>query len=144
MIQDNASDVRFESPEVASVFDQYPEEIRPRLLFLRDLIFETAAETDGVGALQETLKWGEPSYLTAETKSGSTVRIGWKEKKDHYAIYFKCTTDLIPTFRSKYPTTFKYEGTRAITFNLEDDIPAEELRDCISLALTYHQRKNRR
>jgi len=40
------------------------------------LIFQTGKGHQGVGALQETLKWGQPSYLTPETKaaarSGST------------------------------------------------------------------------
>ena len=37
-------------------------------MFLRQLIFETAAATEVVGELEETLKWGEPSYLTPKTK----------------------------------------------------------------------------
>ena len=48
-----------------------------RLMTLRALIFDVAAKTDGVGALDETLKWGEPAYLT-RSKSGSTIRLGWK------------------------------------------------------------------
>ena len=32
---------------------------------IRGLIFDVAKDhTDGVGRLEETLKWGEPSYLT--------------------------------------------------------------------------------
>jgi hypothetical protein len=132
---------RIRNPEVAKVFRSYPTEIREKLHFLRQLIFDTAAATEGVGQLEETLKWGEPSYLTPETKSGSTVRIDWKEKKSHYAIYFKCTTNLVPTFRRKYPKQFIYEGTRAIIFQEDDKVPVKELSDCISLALTYHLRK---
>ena len=129
-------------PDVAAVFQSYPRKMREKLLLLRQLILETAAMTEGVGELEETLKWGEPSYLTPETKSGSTVRIDWKEKKGHYAIYFKCTTNLVPTFKQKYPSTFEYEGTRAIIFLENDEVPVKELRDCISLALTYHLKKN--
>ena len=39
------------------------------------LILDTAKMTKGVGAVEETLKWGQPSYLTTATKSGSTIRI---------------------------------------------------------------------
>src|SRR3954463_8071580 len=87
-------------PAVDAVFDTYPTPLKSRLLALRRLIFETARTTPGVGALQETLKWGQPSYLTAETKSGSTVRIDQvKSAPDCYAIYFHCQTDLVATFR---------------------------------------------
>ena len=63
------------SPTVAAVFATYPKPMRSKLMALRQLIYETAAATDGVGAITETLKWGEPAYLTAATKSGTTVRI---------------------------------------------------------------------
>ena len=66
-----------QSPKaVAKVFENYPKAVRSKLLFLRQLIFETAERTQGVGELEETLKWNQPSYLTPETKSGSTIRIG--------------------------------------------------------------------
>ena len=134
--------LQIENADVAAVFDRYPERMREKLLFLRRLIIETAATTDGVGGLEETLKWGEPSYLTPQTKSGSTVRIDWKKKKeDEYAMYFKCTTTLVESFREKYPTEFKYGGNRSIIFNEEDEVPVEELKDCIAMALTYHLRK---
>ena len=68
----------FSSPRVAQVFDSYPPALRTRLLALRALIFEVAASTPGVGELEETLKWGEPAYLTTQSKSGSTVRIAWQ------------------------------------------------------------------
>ena len=42
---------------------------------LRQLIFDVAAKTKDVGQLEETLKWGEPAYLTSESKSGSLIRI---------------------------------------------------------------------
>ncbi|MEM7335572.1 MAG: DUF1801 domain-containing protein [Chloroflexota bacterium] len=133
------------NPQVAEVFNNYPEHMRKKLMFLRRLIIDTAATTEGVGELEETLKWGEPSYLTPRTKSGSTIRIDWKEKsKAQYAMYFKCTTNLIETFKEKYPTEFKYGGTRSIIFNKDDEIPVAELSDCIALALTYHLRKKQK
>jgi hypothetical protein len=62
-------------PAVPAIFDGYPKPVRARLLALRKLILDTAKTTKGVGAIEETLKWGQPSYLTSESKSGSTVRI---------------------------------------------------------------------
>lgn len=131
------------NPEVAIVFNAYPKNMREKLMFLRQLIFETAAKTEGVGELEETLKWGEPSYLTPKTKSASTVRIDWKESKpDQYAMYFHCSTKLVDTFKELYRDQFMFEGNRAIVFNEDDEIPINELKHCISLALTYHRRKH--
>ena len=112
-------------------------------MFLRQLIFETAARTEGVGELEETLKWGQPAYLTSQSKSGSTIRIDRKPAA-LCAIYFHCQTNLIETFRSIFPYEFKYEGNRAIVFNEDDDVPVDELRHCISIALTYHRDKKSR
>ncbi len=128
--------------DVSAVFDSYPQEIRTRLMFLRQLILDTADSLEEVGELEETLKWGEPSYLTPETKSGSTVRIAWKKtREEQYAIYFKCTANLVPAFREKYPETFRFGGNRSIDFSSDDEVPVNELKSCIALALTYHLNK---
>ena len=105
----------FSNPAVAAVFDAYPADVRAQLLALRELIFEVAASTPGVGELQETLKWGEPAYLTPHTKSGSTVRLGYKRKQpDTYALYVNCQTTLIDTFRAMFGDEFNFEGNRAV------------------------------
>jgi len=104
-----------------------------------------ASDTEGVGDLTETLKWRQPSYLTENTKSGSTIRIGREKKSDgDYAIYFKCQTSLVATFKDRYKNIFRYEGNRAIVFRLNDKIPVNELRHCIAIALTYHLNKKGR
>lgn len=69
------SNPAFADSAVAAAFASYPEPIRARLLALRRLIFATAAATQGVGPLEETLKWGQPAYLTPATRAGSTIRI---------------------------------------------------------------------
>lgn len=46
-------------PKVNDKFNNYPELIREKMQFLRELVIETAGETDGVDTLEETLKWGE-------------------------------------------------------------------------------------
>jgi len=128
------------NPIVKDVFGNYPKSVQPQLLYLRELILSAASEITGLKKLEETLKWGEPSYLS---KYGSTVRIDWKEKNpDQYAIYFKCTSSLVPTFKTIYKDKFKYEGNRAIVFNLNDKIPDIELKHCILMALTYHKIKH--
>lgn len=127
-------------PKVASVFSNYPKEVRQQLMHLRDLVINTANETQELEKLEETLKWGEPSYLT---KFGSTVRMDWKAKKpEQYAIYFKCTSKLVPTFKILYKNKFEFEGNRAIIFKINEKIPKKELKHCIELALKYHKIKH--
>ena len=129
-----------ENYEVAEVFNNYPKHMRQKLMLLRQLVLDTASETDGVTTVEETLKWGEPSYLT---KGGSTIRMDWKESKpDQYALYFNCKTKLVDTFKERYGSEFKFEGNRAIVFNKSDEIPIDELKHCILLSLTYHSRKH--
>ncbi|HFB99443.1 MAG TPA: DUF1801 domain-containing protein [Phaeodactylibacter sp.] len=128
------------NPKVKDIFKNYPKSVRPQLLHLRELVLSAAAEIDGLEKLEETLKWGEPSYLT---KYGSTVRMDWKKKKpEQFAIYFKCTSSLVPTFKIIYKDQFEFEGNRAIVFKLNDKIPETELKHCISMALTYHKIKH--
>ena len=134
----------FSDPAVQAAFDAYPKPLRPKLLALRRLILDTARNTEGVGAIEETLKWGQPSYLTPETKSGSTIRIdAIKANAGQYAVYFHCQTNLVETFRELYPSEFSYGGNRCIILNAADDVPEPALRHCVALALTYHLKKRK-
>ena len=136
---------RIDDPAVAAVFDAYTTRLKSRLMRLRGLILEAASTTQGVGNLEETLKWGQPSYLTTETKAGSTIRIDKIKSGDRqYAMYFHCQTTLVDTFRELYPDEFSFEGNRAIIFSEEEALPEDALRHCIALALTYHLNKRRR
>lgn len=132
----------FSDPAVEAHFKRYPATVRKKLLALRELIFDVAAETEGVGQLQETLKWGEPAYLTSQSKSGSTVRMDWKAKSpSQYAVYFNCNTGLVDTFRTIFPNDFKFEGRRAIVFDIADHVPKDALAVCLSASLTHHVTK---
>ena len=128
------------NPEIELVFNNYPDLIRKKMLNLRSLILKAASEIEEISNLEETLKWGEPSYLA---KNGSTIRIDWKKNKpNQYAIYFKCTSKLVPTFKMIYKDIFRFEGNRAIIFQVEDEISKAELKKCITAALTYHKIKH--
>lgn len=128
------------NPKVADVFDNYPQHVQKQMNQLRLLVIEAASEIEGLEKLEETLKWGEPSYLA---KHGSTVRMDWKSKTpEQFAMYFKCTSKLVLTFKTIYKAKFNFEGNRAIVFKLKDTIPKAELKHCITLALTYHKVKH--
>lgn len=134
----------FTNPAVAAVFDAYPKRTRTKLLALRKLILETAAKTPGVGALDERLKWGQPSYLTNQTRSGSTIRIDRVKPeagdgRERYALYVHCQTTLVSTFRQLYRDQLSFGGNRSILFETDRPLPKAALKHCIALALTYHR-----
>jgi hypothetical protein len=133
------TETSIDNADVAAVFDSYPRPIRQRALQLRKLIFDAARDCD-VNVPEETLKWGEPSYLD---KKGSTVRIGWSDKSpDDIGLYFNCQTTLVETFKEVYPDELRYAGVRAILIGRNEKIPAATIRHCVTLALTYHRVKH--
>ena len=128
---------------VDAAFDVCPAPVKTKLLALRRLILDTAKSTKGVGRIEEALKWGQPSYLTPESKSGSTIRIDQvKSSPGQYAVYFHCQTDLVETFRELYPE-LSFSGNRAILLDAAERLPETKLRHCVALALTYHLRKRK-
>jgi hypothetical protein len=132
----------YANPAIAQVFKAFPPNMRRKLLELRELIFAVAASTKGVGNIEETLKWGEPAYVTSESRSGSTIRIAWKATRPkQYGMYFNCRTSLVDTFRTLFPVELKFEGNRAIIFDDADNVPVDSLALCIAAALTYHRAK---
>jgi hypothetical protein len=132
----------FGNASVERVFAGYPDRVRGSMLELRELVFQAAASTEGVGPIEETLKWGEPAYVTSATKSGSTVRMDWKPSKpEQFALYFHCQTNLVETFRTLFPHDFEFQGNRALVFKVGERIPKDAVAFCISASLTYHLRK---
>jgi hypothetical protein len=128
----------FANPAVQSKFDAYPPVARKRLLALRELVFHVAKASPRVGELEESLKWGEPSYST-RNKAGSPFRMDWKPRApDQYAMYFHCQTGLVEMFRTMFPNDFRFEGNRALVLQLTGKVPNGELAVCIAAALTYH------
>ncbi|MBD2786120.1 DUF1801 domain-containing protein [Xenorhabdus sp. DI] len=125
----------FQCNEVNSVFNHYPERCQKSLLTIRALIFDVASKTEGVGAITEMLKWGQPSYLTLETGSGTTIRLD-RFGDSHVAIFFHCQTTLIDTFRTLFPE-LAYSKNRAIVLDPKNDLPIDKLSICIEMALIY-------
>lgn len=113
------------------------------MLMLREMIFDVARATAGVGDLEESLKWGEPSYVP-RNQAGTAIRIDWKAKHPgQYAMYVHCQTHLIETFRTMFPDDFEFDGNRAIVFTLGAPVAQDALAICIAAALTYHLNKRK-
>lgn len=125
--------------QTRDAFSGLPGHLKEKLFSLRELILETADENPAIGPLEETLKWGEPAFLTSATKSGTTIRINRHDKDDNqYAIYVHCQTDLLDRYRQLYGDTLTFDGNRAVVFNVADRMPQEAVKHCIAMALTYH------
>lgn len=127
--------------DVQAAFDAFPPEVRHRLAAIRAMIFDVASEDPRIGAISETLKWGEPAYLTEQTGSGSTIRLGRpRGAPDRAAIYFICRTTLVDTFRERFAGAFQYDGARAVLLPASGDIDRALLETMLAMALTYHLR----
>ncbi len=124
---------------VAAAFAAFPEGAGARLSEIRELIFDVA-QAEKVGPLTETLKWGQPSYLTEATKSGTTIRLGQADD-DRVALYVHCQTTLVDQYRERYADALSFDGNRAVLIPIKGPLPADALAGAITLALTYHRAK---
>ena len=144
MAPDTVSDREFTGREVRQVFESFDEPVRERLLELRKMILDEAARHPEIGEVQETLKWGQPSYLPVKPRTGSTIRLGCHSTKaGKVGLYFNCNSSLADDYQQLYPGVFEYEGRRAILLGLTGAFEEKPLRHCIALALTYHLNKKR-
>ena len=131
----------FQDNAVKDVFDGWSAPLKNTGLAVRELIFQTALKLPQTGELEEALKWGQPSYLTPKTKSGSTVRIGLVKNSEMLGLFFHCQTNLVETFRGFYSDELVFEGNRAIHIDPADELKLAPLGHCIGMALTYHLNK---
>lgn len=128
-----------ENPQVAALFERFPAPARKLLLEIRRSILAIGKQVDSIGGVDESIKWGEPSYSTI---AGSPIRLGWSPKSpDHVCVFFHCQTKLVSTFRILYPDTFVFDGNRCLRLPLKAQLPKHELAQCIELALNYHKLK---
>ena len=125
---------------VRAVFDTFAPPARAGLLRLRALILAQAAALPMVGPIEETLRWGQPAYLTTQTKSGSTLRLG-VPKAGGFALYVHCQTSLIADFRMVAAGAFRFEGQRAVLFDHADEVQPDLLALLVRRALCWHVRK---
>lgn len=124
-------------PKVADVFAGFDDGAKQGLTLLRRLIFEVAEDTKGVGHVAEVLRWGQPSYVTPVTKSGSTIRLG-VPKTGGFAIFTHCQTTIMSDFAATFPGWDRFDGNRAVLFEDAKDIDTHRHGLLIKAALTYH------
>ena len=126
----------FENINVKEKFLMFPNDKKDCLFHLRDLIFNTAETDPRIGPLSEELRWGDPSYITAKTNAGSTVRLGVFDCSK-VALFFHCKTKLVEDFKTLYPNALEFSKNRAILINPLSPPHDEILQHCILASLIY-------
>lgn len=127
----------FEDPAVAACFDAFAPEARKGLMVLRGVIFEEAARLPQIERLQETLKWGQPAYLTPDVRAATTIRLG-VPRSGGFALFTHCQSSVMADFRALFGDRFTFDGNRAIHFEDAADLPLAPIAALVRGALTYH------
>jgi hypothetical protein len=118
----------------------FPDSTYEAARALVDLINETAAGLPEVGAIEDSLKWGEPSFTPRRKNVGSSVRIAARND-GKIAMNFICHTGLVERFREIYTGRLEFEGNRTIVVDPARPVQRTELGHCLAMALTYHLQK---
>jgi len=61
--------------QLATTIAPWPAGAQAHFHTIRTAILSAAADTPHVGPITETLKWGQPAWLTQASKSGTTIRV---------------------------------------------------------------------
>lgn len=121
------------------VFDNYSKGIKKSLLEVREIVLKTAAQNKEIGELDEVLRWGQPTFLTRKTKSGTMIRIDQIKNEDHkIGIFFHCQSRVIEMIKLKYGDKLDYDGNRGVLFDTSKRLPKRVIKDCAFLALRYN------
>ncbi|MBM9590534.1 DUF1801 domain-containing protein [Leptospira sp. 201903075] len=110
-----------------------------KVMEIRNWIYEIAESNDLIGEIEECMKWGQPSFLTPKTKSGSTIRIG-KVDDSEFALYFNCKTTIAKEIAMEFPE-WNCDGKRALYLKANQKLSKTKLITCLNKALLYHKRK---
>ena len=103
------------STHVLEAFQQVPSTHRKTLFDVRELIFEVAQDDPRIGGIEETLRWGEPAYITSQNKTGSTIRLGIEKGSGMPALFFNCKTNLVEEFRQQFGGALRFAKNRAVS-----------------------------
>lgn len=130
-----------ELPEdISAQVTQWPAPAQAQFTALRKIVHNVARRAE-IGALTETLKWGQPSWLPTRPRIGSTLRCDWHETApQRLSLYVHCQTTLAETMRTLYPDAFAYEGNRVLHIALDAPLPEAAIDHCALLTLTYHRK----
>ena len=125
----------FHSPSVQAAYHAFDPAPRAILLTLRALIYDTA-KTLPVGRVEETLKWGQPSYATPDTRAATPIRLGVTKSGD-VGIFTHCQSTVMSDFRALAPPKMRFDGNRALLLPPSEPIVINDITPLIRAALSY-------
>ena len=126
-------------PSFDAAVQTWPAAAQVTFSEIRKILREVAAQ-EGI-ALQETTKWGEPSWLPRKRGIGSTLRAGWREKSpDSLSLFVNCQTDLVEQVTRVHHSAFSAIGSRELVIQLSAPLPRAAIAFCAVATLTYHRK----
>ncbi|SDW21911.1 hypothetical protein [Litoreibacter albidus] len=120
---------------IFQVFASMPADVATTLRAARLDILRAAAASNEVGQLDETMKWGEPAYLTCAPKTGTTLRLGLIGGQA--AVMVPCSTAIIDDARAIFGPLPELSGKRGLVLGGQRQV----FNYVVDAALHYHLRK---
>lgn len=134
--------IAFDRLSIEQAYQSMPRRFRDPALQLREMILGMASELEATGGIEETLKWGQPSYLPLKAGVGSTIRVAVHDDQ-HLGLYFNCNTTLVESFRALFADDLSYARNRAVLLDVDKPLPEALIRQCVCMGLYYHRDKRR-
>ncbi len=122
--------------DVAAFFDALDPPLRRQLLGVRGAILAAAAGLPNPVAVDETLKWGEPSYRLTGKGRGTAVRINHSASGE-IVLLFHCKTALVARIRERFGATLAYDSNRAVILRGDQGSDATLIGDLATHSFTY-------
>jgi hypothetical protein len=129
----------FTSSAARDALAAFPQPARTTLMAVRAMIFDIAATLPPhhhVGRVEESTKWGQPSYATPDTKSATPIRLGLSKAGDP-AIFTHCQSTVMRDFRDLAAPNLNFDGNRAVYLPNNYPPKLDEFAPLIRAALTY-------
>ncbi len=123
-------------PDVRAAFDACDGPVRAGMMVLRGMILARAADLPVIGRVVEGVRWGQPAYLTPDTRAGCSLRIG-PVAGAGFGLFVHCQTGLIDAFLDGPGAGVRRQGNRAVVFGVGEEVP-QVVGVLIGWALTYH------
>jgi hypothetical protein len=126
---------------LADRISNWPAAAQDTLLQCRAIFQEVADQAD-IGSLDETLKWGQPSWRPGKPRTGSTLRMDWNPKfPDRLSLFVDCKTDLAARMQTLYPNLTENDGRRHLAVSLDAPLPKQAIAHLADMTFTYHRAK---
>lgn len=105
-------------------------------------VFHDIAAQNALGPLDETLKWGKPSWRPKRPRTGSTLRMDWQPNAPHrLSLFVDCKTDLAARMADLYADVLTNDGRRAMGLALTAPLPEQAIAHLAQMTFTYHLKK---